>query len=386
MRPIFAAGLVGAGLFWLASGARDAAAMCPFCTVPQPTFAERREQALVMLVGELAETAGQRQTFRVHHVLKGADRVPKEAPLVVPTVEELRPGSLVVLLGFAGEKPEGRADAPPPLVWEGIAADETRLVYFVHVPDLRRPAAERLTYFARHLEHRDAVIAADAYGEFGRAPFDVVAAAADRLSMSEMRRWLADESVPQERKGFYGMALGLATTESDRRENLACLRTVIETPASEFRSGFDGVVAGYIWLSGEPGLAWIETRYLTDPRAERGDVLHVMTALRFLAEYSPSFTRARLGRALVGVLDRAEFAARAIVDLARWQAWDELPRVAGLYGRPGYADRATRRAIVGFLLACPRPEAGRALADLRRLDPSGTAEAEQSFAPQGDPR
>ena len=104
----------------------------------------------------------------------------------------------------------------------------------------------RLPYFARYLEHAEPLIAEDAYLEFGHAPYDEVRAVAKHLPMAEIRRWVVDPNIPQFRKGFYGLALGLATNKADREANTAVLRKIIDSPESDFRQGFDGAIGGYL--------------------------------------------------------------------------------------------------------------------------------------------
>ena len=79
------------------------------------------------------------------------------------------------------------------------------------------------------------------------------------------------------------------------------------------RAGFDGVLGGYLMLTGERGLRQIESRYLQTPQAAGGDVRHALTALRFYHEYGKQIPEARLRQALVPLVDRPEFAERVIV-------------------------------------------------------------------------
>ena len=44
---------------------------CPFCTAPQATLTERRENAAVVALGELTSASPTDQTFCLHAVLKG---------------------------------------------------------------------------------------------------------------------------------------------------------------------------------------------------------------------------------------------------------------------------------------------------------------------------
>jgi hypothetical protein len=261
--------------------------------------------------------------------------------------------------------------------------NETSYAYFARAPLVRVPATERLPYFIPFLENADPTIAEDAYLEFGHAPFEDVAKIAARLPMAKIRGWLVDPAVPATRKGFYGLALGLAADAANRKENAELLRQQILAPEDDFRAGFDGILGGYLLLSGEAGLKLLETRYLANPQAADGDVRHTLTALRFYHEYGRQIPPARLQAALALLLARPEFAEPAIIDLARWQAWDRGDEVTRLYESPGFEAPATRRAIVGFLLASPRPQAAIDLARLRKLDAAGVADAEKVLSQTG---
>jgi hypothetical protein len=206
---------------------------------------------------------------------------------------------------------------------------------------------------------------------------------AELFPPDHLRRWLADPNVKDERKGFYGLALGLAGRMQDRQEQEAFLRDLILAPASDFRAGFDGMLGGYLVLAGEPALVLIEQRFLANPQARVGDVRHATSALRFYQEFGREIPTPRLARALRPLLSRPEFAAAAVIDLARWQDWEALAQVASLYTQDP-PPPATRRAIVGYLLNCPAPQAKLELARLRRIDPQGVTEAERALQAGGE--
>jgi len=369
----------------------SAAAACPFCTTLKPTLAQRRENAAAAAVGELVEVAADRQVFRLHKVLGGQALLTDRQTLAVPrqgsqaaaqgATDPLKPGSLVVLLATP------KNEAPHELLWEVTPVSELGYAYFVRAPALGVPTRERLKFYAGYLEHRDELLAEDAYLEFGHAPYDEVARVADLLPMESLRKWLVEPRVPQSRKGFYGLALGLARNETDRRANVALLRKLVLEPADDFRAGFDGVLGGYLVAAGEPALAVVEERILANPRAAEGDVRHAQTALRFCYEFGrESIPRLRLSKATRRLLARPEFAATAIVDLGRWQDWDALEKIVELFGQPGYESPETTRAIVGYLLACPTPRAAHELARLRQLDPKAVTDAEQHLSQLGPVR
>jgi hypothetical protein len=79
-------------------------------------------------------------------------------------------------------------------------------------------------------------------------------------------------------------------------------------------------------------------------------------------------------------LARPELAAVVIADLARWQDWEAMGLVVGLFDKAGYPQTATDRAIVGYLSACPEPAAMRELDHLRKLSPRRVAAAEQALS------
>jgi hypothetical protein len=348
---------------------------CPFCTALKPTLSQRREESSLVVIAECLEAAPKQATFRLHQVLKLAAPFEKTERLTVPVEVQLKPGSLAILFGA---RPAGE------LTWTCQPTNELGLGYFAKAPSLRVASAERLRYFVRYLEHDDPLVAEDAFNEFGYAPYDAVREVAELLPAENLRRWLADPNVRDERKGFYGLALGLAGRLQDGASQAEFLRQQIVAPANDFRAGFDGILAGYLLLTGDEGLELIEKRFLNNSQAKVGDVRHAMAALRFYQEFVHEVPTPRLGRALRQLLTRPEFAAAAIVDLARWQDWESLPAVAALYKpQPETMDAGIRFAIVSYLMLCPNEQAERELKRIERLDPQTVARASKTFSGEG---
>jgi hypothetical protein len=294
----------------------------------------------------------------------------------------------------------GAADSAPPVAegglallvgkrddagwsWEVLPVDEASSAYFVRAPALRRPIAERLRYAAKYLEHADPAVADDAFREFGRAPFDAVADVADALPFDRIREWLVDPRVPSERKGFYGLALGLARDPTEREKNVALLRKIATAEAGDFRAGFDGVLGGLLAAEGEAALDLIDTRLLKNRQAAEGDVRHAQTALRFYVEYGRGVGEDRLNRSLRYLLDRPATAPGALGDLTRRRDWSLVERAQKLFGDSPGDDPALDRAVVGYLLVCPKPEAQAALRKLRQSAPLRVADAEQYWSVLG---
>ncbi len=360
------------------------AAACPFCTAVRPSLAQRREAAVVAALGELTSVGQSALVFEIHKVQKGRERLADRKTIeIAPDRDgartEAKPGTLALLLANEPDKAKGNA----PFAWSWEILNEVSYAYVARAPGLNVPVAERLTYFAPFLEHREPLLADDAYLEFGHASYDEVAQVADKLSSDSLRAWLRDPNVSPERKGFYGLALGLVGDDDQRAANAAFLRNEILRPANDFRAGFDCLLGGYLMAAGTPALDLIERTFLTDPKAAEGDVRHAITALRFYHQYGHKIPVERLRQALRRLLGRPEFAAMVIVDLARWQDWEAMTTIAGLFKKPEFAEPATDRAIVGYLLTAPGEQGAEALAGLRRLAPKRVADAEKALAAFG---
>jgi len=383
-------GLLAAGLVWAATLAVARAAACPFCGTVGPSLAERRDRADAVAVGEslgAAAAAGGRmvQRFLVRAILKpgaeGVDAAPAVAPGVavesrVDARVDARIDALIDAL-IDGTAVLFRTDAATQAAgprWSAVAADETLLGYVAAAPPVDRPAPERLRWFASRLEHPAPAIAADAFAEFGAAAFADVVAAADALDPARLAAWVNEPGIDQRRRGFYGLALGIVARDGRdplvRRDCLAALDRAVAAPGDDFRAGYDGVLAGLLVARGERGLDAIEARGLLGPRGRPLDQRHLLAALRFAHEsLAAAIPPARIAAATAALLASPAVAADAAIDLARYRAWDRVDEVAGLWATLGGDDPLVRRAVAGYLAACPLPAAKAHLARLGRDDP-----------------
>jgi hypothetical protein len=365
------------------------AAACPFCGAVGQSLAQRRDAAAVVAVGEATGAASAdavglpAQAVRIDQVLRGAAARPGD--IVTARVTAAVAGT-ALLFGVAdGAGGDTRAAAPPPLRWSAIAADEAFLGYAVAAPHVGRPEAERLRWFATRLEHPDPAIAADAFTEFGLAPFAAVRAAADACDVPALEAWLADPGVDQRRRGLYGLLLGVAArAAADPTVAGSCsaaLRRAIDAPGDDFRAGFDGILAGLLVAEGTAGLDALEDRGLFGPAARPLDQRHLLAALRFAGEsLADTIPRERIVAATRLLLARPAVAADAAIDLARLRDWDAVDEVAALWDTHGRDDPLVRRAVAGYLAACPLPAAARRLEALRIRDPERLGRALEAAA------
>ncbi len=344
---------------------------CPFCGVVGESLAERRDRAAALAVGEPAGP-----------VRNGADGLPRQ-PLEI--VQLLRRDD--ALAATAGGMVEARVPGPisgtallfadgdqRDAAWSAIAADETLLGHVIAAPPITEPAAERLRWFAARLEHADPAIAADAFTEFGRAPYAAVRAVADAFDIDTLRRWINELAIDQRRRGFYGLALGLAGAAAEptgKTRAREALRAAIAAPADDFRAGFDGLLGGLLVVEGADGLDTIESLGLLDATARPVDQRHVLSALRFAWEnLAGTVPRSRIAAATARLTAAPVVAADATIDLARYAHWDAVDAVAALWHALGDDDPLVRRAVAGYLTACPLPRARTHLEALRAGDPA----------------
>jgi hypothetical protein len=345
-----------------------AASACPFCGVVGQSLAQRRDEAAAVAVGEVvgpvasAPTEPPMQPFRVAQLLQpgvnarvGDEVMARVAGPVVGTA---------VLFATA-------LDGPARARWDAVAADETVLGHVARAPAWNAPPAGRLRWYAARLEHPDPAIAADAFTEFGLAPYADVCAAGDAFDVDRICAWVAEPGIDPKRRGFYGLALGIVaarTTDAHQRQRAtAVLREAIAAAASDFRAGFDGLLGGLLVAEGVGGLEWLEGRGLFGPAAPPADQKHLLAALRFAWEELPSvIPRKRIAAATATLLASPVTAADAAIDLARYQSWEHAAAVAGLWDSLGADDPLVRRAVAGYLTACPRSEAQALLDSIRQ--------------------
>lgn len=361
--PLIAAGLLA-----------SLASACPFCN-PNLTLTERINEAhccyAVEWVSGAAGNADRGETgttdVRVTHVFKNGEPLRQVGEIItLPDFSQGQPGEKSLLFGKLrieeqrGGTATDAAGSPADeaviqevekLGWDGLVpvTDEV-LTYVANRPPFEVKAPERLPYFLPFLEHPNETIAVDAYSEFGNAPYEAVKAVAARLPRAQMVRWVSqpDASTGRiARIGFYGLALGLCGGP----EEAAALEAVIRQPTSDFRLGIDGIMAGYLLLSGRPGLDVLKQHALA-PGMPASEIYALLQAVKFHWEFGDGrISRDDMRATLRPFVEHPQFADLVIIDLTRWEDLTLVDRLIELYSQAGFDNLETQTAIARYYLA-----------------------------------
>ncbi|HVV98977.1 MAG TPA: hypothetical protein VHB77_01485 [Planctomycetaceae bacterium] len=326
---------------------------CLFCTAQEATLSERIAVADAVALAEWVKAMpGEENSpgwtaYRVIKLLKGNPLL-VDSQVTVPQFHNGKPGGRFLV---SAQVPEPGA----PLEW-GLPLEITKAAYryLQEAPAPNVPAKKRLPYFAGFLEHGDPVIANDAFAEFALANDDDIAAMADELPREKLRQWVTSPKTLQTRVGVYGMLLGLCGDESDARRLEA---RILEPVTGDVRLGIDGIMGGYLLLTGDRGLDLIDRTKLQNHDIDRSEVYSALQALRYMWSYGHGRIKPeRLRQSLRALLDRPDFADYIIKDLSRWKDWGVQERLIGMYGVGDYDYPAMKTAILGYLFASSRDE------------------------------
>ncbi|REJ91054.1 MAG: hypothetical protein DWQ34_16140 [Planctomycetota bacterium] len=389
MNPRFLLASTAAGLT-VALAAHTLSA-CPTCpTNLGPSLSEQVATADIAVIAtwkdgreaDLEEGFAGSSTYEVSEVLRDkTGTVEQGAEVTLKRYRQAESGETFLMLALTDEP----VDWQPPL-----AANDAVLKYLRNLPPADAPIDDRLQYALAHLEHPELTIANDAMAEFAVAPYEDVAKLKEHIEPDKLRSWLTNPETDQTRIGFYSLLLGLVGNAGDAE----FLRSRILEPTQDFRLGVDGMVAGFLLLTGAEGLDVIDREKLAPADAPVSEVFATMQGLQFMWTYEPGRIEAERLRASMRVLlDRPDMADLIITTLGRWEDWSVIDRLMELYDEDEYAVPSIQRAIVRYFLVAerakpseeggPKPESAKKaaeyLAQLRETDPETVKQAERFF-------
>jgi hypothetical protein len=379
---------------------------CPFCSAA-PTLTQRIDESVTAYAFEWIAAdlpdydAGEpgRTRVQVRHIFKenqppvgpgnSCSAAPQLPPNFVP-LPAMKVGMLLDLPWYiAGERGAqyllfGSLGEGTDLMWDAaLPCPPVLLTYLQNRPDNSVPPLARLPYFIPFWEHANETIAVDAYSEFGKATYTDVFALKGLLDREKLLNWVTIEGPPTSgriaRRGFYGMLLGLCGTSEDA----AAVEPILLTPAQDIRLGIDGMMAGYLMLNGETGLAKLE-QHAFGPRVPDTEINSLLLAVNFLWDFAPQhLPRERMRQTVRRMLPDPRFTELAITTLTRWEDLSLVEALSQQFGEPGTGDADIQKVIMQYLIvmheldAAGRPEAERLaieraaeqLAALKALDP-----------------
>lgn len=365
------------------------AVACPFCSAPSLTLTEQLSQSDVAVLVQWTEAekgtlekAG-KTVFEIKEIVKQSDKDKLKIgdQIVINRHRPGKKGNLFLLLGTKGTS----------IDWgDPIEVTETSFHYISQAPPPEEKTSKRLRYFLKFLEYPDQMISNDAYAEFANAPYEDITPLAKDMPREKIRKWIVDPNTPVTRLGLYGLLLGLCGQESD----VAFMEKKINEPTKEFRLGIDGVISGYLLLTGSEGLDKIDQTKFIPKKVAFSETYAAMQALRFMWTYGDGrISKARLRKSMELLLDRPELTDLVVADLARWDDWSVLDRLMDMYGTGDYDIPSIKRAIVRYLLVASKgknkkgggadpatAEKAKLLLDkLRKEDPKTVKSAERFF-------
>lgn len=361
---------------------------CPFCSAVSLTFAQEIAQSQAAVIARLvegppaaalsprAEGPLPKGKFAVVEVLKGSGLVEEAGllggegkPIETILLEEKPVGSLFLLMGVE----------PPNLVWSSpIGVSDRAVEYLRKLGDLPEKGADRLAFFQKHLEDPDETLARDAYDEFAVAPYEDVRALESRMDPTQLLAWIENPKVQANRRRLYATMLGVCGTKSDAERIAEILKGENLPPEqADVRSGLDALIACYVTLRGAEGLDLIDRLFLDRKGRDVPftETYAAVMALRFLGEESDIVPRDRVLQSLRILLDEPKLADLVIADLARWEDWSVINRLAELFEKAEADNIFVREPVVNYLRACPLPEATAAITRLEKIDPEAVRRA-----------
>ncbi|MDZ4684434.1 MAG: hypothetical protein SH850_05040 [Planctomycetaceae bacterium] len=382
-------GLIAGLAVVIAVGLTAVSLACPFCSAPSLTLTEQLTQSdAAVLAAWSGGTPAKGQEggsteYEVVEVVQqpAGGKLAKGAKVSLVRYRAGKQGDQFLLLGTKGG---AVIDWGSPM-----EVTPTSFAYMKNAPKPEVPTQQRLKYFAQYLEHADQMVATDAYGEFANAAYGDITPVAKEMPREKLRQWIVDPQVSPSRLGLYGLLLGLCGTSED----IPVLEKKILDTGEEFRLGVDGIMGGYLLLTGDDGLAMLDEKKLVNKQAPFSETYAAMQALRFMWQYGDGrISPERLRQSMRLLLDRPELADLVIADLARWKDWSVQDRMMAMYGQEEYDIPSIKRAVVRFMLASTKdiPEGSaeppahiirgqKALAELEAKDPKTVSEAKRFF-------
>jgi hypothetical protein len=343
---------------------------CPFCSATAQTLRQDMQSMDVVGLAEFAspsdeEINGEGQfklvkTWRGEKLLHG--KVLIAAPYFGPGKSEKR----FMVMG----------SGPDEILWSSpLPVSEATESYLESISELPDDPATRLGFFMKHFESPEPILARDAYEEFAQSTYDDLKLIKDKLDRPKLLEWLQDVHVGPDRKRLYFTLLGIC----GKPEDTTFLEKLLRADMPDGRPGLDACIGCYLTLKGEAGLPLIDELFLKNDKCVYADTYAAVMALRFHGTDGGVIKRSKVVESMRLMLERPDFADLVIPDLARWEDWSQVERMAKLFIDADPETSWVRVPVVNYLRACPLPEAKGKLIELEKVDPKAVKRAATFF-------
>ncbi len=357
--------------FWLPTvDCSDSTFGCPFCSATAQTLRQDMGSMDVVGLAEFAEPKDEEINgegmFKLTKIWRGqkllGDREVVAAPYFGPGKSEKK----FLLMGSGTD--EVLWSSPLPV----SAATEK---YLEEVSALPEDAPTRLRFYMRHLESSEGLLARDAYEEFAQTPYEEIKKIKSDMDRSQLLAWVKDSNVGPDRKRLYFTLLGICGLPEDTK----LLEEMLRSEMPDGRPGLDACIGCYLTLMGETGLPLVNELFLKNEKCVYADTYAAVMALRFHGTEGGVIAREKVVESMRLMLERPDFADLVIPDLARWEDWSQVDRLAKLFVDADPETSWVRVPVVNYLRACPLPEAKKRLEELEKVDPKAVKRAATFF-------
>lgn len=340
----------GVAVIVIAAFVSHSISACPFCSAPSLTLSEQVNQAdasvLVKWVGgtqaKISDSGSTEfEIIDVVHQHEGG-KLAKGGKITLVRYRPAKAGDEFMLFGTKVDQA---------IEWGSpLEVSKTAYEYMRNSPKPTAAPADRLKYFLKYLEAEDKMVADDAFGEFANAAYADVAKISADLPREKLRKWVTSKDSSPGRLGLYGMMLGLCGNDDDAK----LLKDKVVEKTEDYRLGIDGIMGGYLLLTGDKGLTVLEDEKLKPKEAAFSETYAAMQAIRFMWQYGNNRISAdRLRQSMRLLLDRPELADLVIADLSRMKDWSVQDKLMAMYDEETNIP-SVKRAIVRYMLSSTR--------------------------------
>ncbi len=344
------------------------AAMCPFCSAVSQTLRQEMQQMDAVGIAAFVEAESDSiSIFEIESTIKGHDLVQKKQQVRINFFGQPTPGQKFLVMGID----------PPDILWSSpLQLSDKAIAYVEKVAALPSDdTLERLKFYMQYLDDDDPILVRDVYDEFASASYADMIKLKDDYDRPWLIEQIKDKTLPPDRRRMYLTMLGIC----GHPEDADFLEEMLKSTDPDQRFGLDALVACYLNLRGPEGLKLINENFLSNRESTYADTYAAIMALRFHGTDGKTIPRKAIAESLKIMLSRAELADLVIPDLARWEDWSVIDRLAELFRTADEKSSWVRVPVINYLRACPLPEAAKVLEELKEVDPAAFKRATQFF-------